>query len=359
MKFFVIFLFLTAGLTKASVAQTKIKYINASALHIIGKLQEKAPAFQRLDTASYPGLPPAVKRLLTQSAGMAVVFTSNSPAIWAKWCVSKAKTYDNMTSIANKGLDLYVRKNGQWQFAGVGRPSEQCSQYQIVKNMESGGKEFLLYLPLYDELFNLEIGIEEGSEIMPAPNPFRKTILIYGSSIVQGASASRPGMAYPARLSRLTGLHFINFGLSGSAKMERPVAGLVAEIDADAYILDCVPNSSPDEITQRTSYLVNSIKTRHPKAPVIIIQSIVRETSFVDLQWEKRIKLQNESMKKQYDSLCQKGVKGLYMISADGLLGNDHEGTTDGTHPNDLGFDRMLQKLLPEISAILKKHDVL
>lgn len=359
MKSFLIILTLLTGINHSSFAQKEIKYSNASALHIIGKLNAGAPGFHRLDTTAYPALPPGVKRLLTNAAGIAVTFTTNSTTIWAKWCVSKAKTNENMTAIANKGLDLYVKRDGKWQFAGVGRPSGQCSNYQITKNMEGGTKEFLLYLPLYDELNKLEIGIEEGSELLAGAEPFKKRILIYGSSIVQGASASRPGMAYPARLSRRTGLHFINFGLSGSAKMEKSVADVVTELDADAYILDCVPNSSPEEITERTAYLVQSIRARHPKAPIIIVQSIIREISFIDKQWTSRMKLQNENMRKQYDLLQKQGVKDLYFIDAKGLIGDDHEGTTDGTHPNDLGFDRMLQKMEPQIKAILDRHGII
>ena len=44
----------------------------------------------------------------------------------------------------------------------------------------------------------------------------------------------------------------------------------------------------------------------------------------------------------------------LYFIKEDRFLGTDHEGTVDGTHPNDLGFDRMLKKYKPAISKILK-----
>ena len=108
-------------------------------------------------------------------------------------------------------------------------------------------------MPLYDELTKLEIGVTPNASLQPLPTPFIKRILIYGSSIVQGASASRPGLAYPAMLSRATGLNFINMGVSGSAKMEKAAADLVAATPADAYILDCVPNSSPQEIKRAYS----------------------------------------------------------------------------------------------------------
>src|SRR5690606_17337574 len=114
----------------------------------------------------------------------------------------------------------------------------------------------------------------------PGEQPFHHRILVYGSSIVQGASASRPGLAYPARLSRSTGLNFLNLGMGGSAKMEKEVADMIADIPADAFVLDCVPNSFPAEIRERTGYLIKTIRAKHPQAPIIVMQSVIRETGY-------------------------------------------------------------------------------
>jgi hypothetical protein len=263
-----------------------------------------------------------------------------------------------MTPIANKGLDLYIIKDGNWQFAGVGKPDSICSLAVVAKNMDKSDKECLLYLPLYDQVSNVAIGIDEGSTIKAGAEPFKKQILIYGSSIAQGASASRPGMAYPARLSRKTGLNFLNLGLTGSAKMENAHADMVASISADAFILDCVPNPSPAEIKQRTAYLVNSIRAKHPTAAIIVVQSIIREGGYFDQKLGETVRQQNLNILKEVESLQQNGTKDLYLIKADDLLGHDHEGTTDGTHPNDIGFDRMLMVLEPAIMEILQRYKI-
>src|SRR5690606_36353763 len=187
------------------------------------------------------------------------------------------------------------------------------------------------------------------------PNPFKKNILVYGSSIVHGASASRPGLAYPARLSRETGYHFLNFGVSGNAKMEPEVARVIAQMDMDAFILDCVPNSSPEQVTARTSGLVKTIRAKHPGVPIIAIQSIVREGGNFNQSIAERVAAQNDNFKHEIEQLQQE-VDDLYLITADGLLRDDHEATTYGPHPNDLGFDRMLQKIRPAVLGILKQY---
>ncbi|WP_113662841.1 SGNH/GDSL hydrolase family protein [Pedobacter nanyangensis] len=338
------------------VAAQKLVFQDASHFYLYGKAENTPNAYHRIDTAKYSDLPPVVKQLLTNSAGLAICFKTNSTAIGAKWCVTDKKPGNNMTHIAQKGLDLYIKKDGKWQFAGVGRPSATCNEFTIAKNMDNSEKECMLFLPLYDELKSLEIGTAEGSKIVGIENPFRKKIVIYGSSIVHGAAASRPGMAYPTMLSRKTGLYFMNLGISGNAKMEKAAARMVSDIKADAFILDCIPNPSPEQIKERAEYFVKTIREKHPKAPIIIIQTIIREHSYFDLTVQSHVKKQNEEITAAFNRLKNAGMKDIYLITSEKLLGDDHDATTDGTHPSDLGFYRMTEQLAPKITNILAQY---
>ena len=51
-----------------------------------------------------------------------MLFATDSPLIKARWVTSEKNASENMTAIAQKGLDLYIKKDGEWVFAGVGRP---------------------------------------------------------------------------------------------------------------------------------------------------------------------------------------------------------------------------------------------
>lgn len=329
-------------------------YTSAQELLLVGKATSEGEYFHRVDTAKYHSMPPKVKKLFTNSAGLAISFTTNSPVIKAKWTVPDNPQLPNLTRIAQKGLDLYIKRDGKWQFAGVGMPGGVTTERVLVDNMGTEEKECLLYLPLYDELKSLEIGVLAGSYIRKGENPFKKKIVVYGSSILQGASASRPGMAYPARLARSSGYNFINLGLSGNGKMEKEVAAMMADIDADAFILDCIPNPSPKEIEERTVDFVLTLRQKHPDTPIIIIQTLIRETGNFNRKAREQVKQQNEAIAGQVEVLRKKNVKNLYFIKENCFLGTDHEGTIDGTHPNDLGFDRILKKYKPAIGKILK-----
>jgi hypothetical protein len=41
------------------------------------------------------------------------------------------------------------------------------------------------------------------------------------------------------------------------------------------------------------------------------------------------------------------------------MLGSDHEGSVDGIHPNDLGFDRMIKVIEPALRKIFRKYGIL
>lgn len=351
---FIVFLMMGSA-SNINAQGKKPIYTNAATLYTSGKMFTTAQPFQRVDTVKYPAMPLAVKRLYTYSAGLAICFTTNSTSITAKWCVNKPVTYPNLTPIASKGLDLYVLKNGKWQYSGVGRPDKDCSTGALVENMDDSEKSFTLYLPIYSELSSLEIGIDSGSYIKSRPET-KKRILVYGSSITEGASASRPGLAYPAALSRRLGFDFINAGVSGSAKMEPAVIAMLNDVKADAYILDCIPNSSDAVVKERALNMIKAIQAAHPGKPIIMLNSIVREQSFVDAKVNAMVKAQNMAIDSIAHNLLKIKTKDFYYLDTNGFLGDDHEGSTDGIHPNDLGSFRFVEKLQPLIEPILRKY---
>jgi len=340
----------------AELKAQKIEYTDARELTLYGKPHHSGPDYHRVDTARYRDMPAHVKTLSTHPTGLVIAFKTNSKEIHARWDVKqRIRPYDNMTAIASRGLDLYIKKNDQWIFAGAGRPDDTVtSTHKIVGNMADGEKECLLFLPLYDELISLEIGIQEGTSIRPLAIPWKGKVVIYGSSITQGASASRPGMAYPAQLARHLKYEFVNLGFSGSGKMEESVGRMVADVrDVDLFVLDCAANPSPQQIAERTEPFVKMIREQHPGVPILMIESVIREGGNFDQAIQKRVSEQNRNFRNAYTRLVENGMQELYLIRGDDLLGHDHEGTVDGTHPNDLGFDRMLKVIEPRIREIL------
>lgn len=334
------------------------KFIRAADLTLVGKAMATPPKqfYHRVDTLKYNGMPQSVKSQFTHSAGLAIAFTTNSTSISAKWSVKGGKGLPNIPHVNSMGLDLYVKKEGKWQYAGVGVPEAAYSEKVLADNMDAEPKECLLYLPTYDEITSLEIGVDKSAFIRPLENPFKGRYLIYGSSITQGASTSRAGLAYPARMSRATGFNFFNLGLSGNGKMEAPVMEMLADIECDAYIMDCIANPTPEEILSRAPHAIRMLRKRHPERPIIFIQRLMNEKGTFDEKVRQNNLQQNKAIEAVFNELKKERIPAIYLIKEHEFLGTDHEGTIDGVHPNDMGFDRMLQVIQPEIVSILKKQ---
>lgn len=343
---------LLGGLTGLNAQQI----IPSAELTVQGRAFPESPEFHRIDTAKYADLPPTVKKLYTNSAGLFVTFRTNSTTLSIDWETANATLGNNATPIMSRGFDAYVKEPDGWHFAGVARPNlkDEKSSFTMVENMEGTEKEFLLHFPLYKELKSFQLRIDEGASFTPTVQEFDKKIIVYGSSIVHGASASRPGMAYPAKISRNLQANVINMGVSGNARMELSVAQMINDIeDVDLIVMDCVPNCSPQQVKERTFAFVQELRKAHPDTPILMIESIIRQIGNYDQKWKQRLHDQNANFKTEYERLVAAGYDNLFYIPADHLIGDDHEGTVDGTHPTDVGFARMVEIIQPEIEKIL------
>ena len=117
-------------------------------------------------------------------------------------------------------------------------------------------------MPLYDKVEWLEIGILNGTKIEFQEKRSNKPIVVYGTSIVQGACASRPGMAWPSILGRKMNMQVINLGFNGSGRMESSVVDLLSEIDSKIFIIVCIPNLLVDNWKSAKIRDENELKER-------------------------------------------------------------------------------------------------
>ena len=336
-------------------SKSKFKYVDAATLNIINKIDKDCAPFSRIDAEKYE----ARKSLGKTSTGLAIAFRTNSCAIDVKWSTTGKKTGNNSTPILHSGLDLYIRDNGEWIFAGVARPKFNSNDHQCtaVKRMAEGTKECLLYLPMHNGVTSLEIGIDENATIEPLESPFKYKIAFIGSSITHGSSASRPGATYVARLGRELNAEAPNIGLSGQCKLDDYFANIVCGNKADAFVFDTFSNSTDKIIDERVYNFVKRVATAHPDKPMIFLQTIKRDIGYFDLGARKRNDDQRAAAEKWMKSLC-KEFKNVYFLNPGLVIGDNHEGTVDGTHLNDLGVQCTIDYLLPKLKKILKKYGI-
>lgn len=339
-----------------TMAGAQIVYHDASAFPLLGKATEAtATRYERLpDSLQHISRKP-LWDLGRNSAGLALRFRSNSTCIAARWEVRDNRSMNHMTPTGIKGLDLYCLQGGKWIFAGSGRPQGKINKATIVENMLPQEREYLLYLSLYDGVTSLAIGVDSLSEIrLPAIDlPRReKPIVFYGTSILQGGCASRPGMAHTNILERRLNRECINLGFSGNALLDLEIAHLMASVDASMFVLDFVPNATVEQMKERADEFYSIIRRKHPHTPILFIEDPIFTHSPFDTRIAKEVKDKNETLNAIFQSLKQRGEKNIYFLSSRDIIGHDGEATVDGIHFTDLGFMRYAEVLYP----ILKKH---
>ena len=297
--------------------------------------------------------------LSRNSAGLCVRFVTDATEIHARWAVTDSWLYQpNATAIAVSGLDLYVKMENGWRWLAVGIPKSQTNDVTLIKDLIPGKREYLLYLPLYNGTKFVELGIPTNCVIEKAPAwgaGERKPIVFYGTSILQGLSASRPGMVHSAILGRRFNYPTINLGFSGNGKMEPEMAGLLAELDPSIYVLDCLPNMNAAEIKERVEPCVKKLRAAHPAVPIVLVEDRTMQDSFLiagRMEWY-HLKDRAE-LKAACERLQKDGVKNLFYIPGEHLFGDDGEGSTDGSHPNDLGFLRQAEIFAQVLEPLLK-----
>jgi hypothetical protein len=112
----------------------------------------------------------------------------------------------------------------------------------------------------------------EGRDDYAHPPRKDKPILFYGTSITHGACASRTGMCFVNILGRRLDRPMLNFGFSGNGRMEVEVVKFLAELDPAIFVLDCVANTSPQWLTERTGPVVKLLRERHAETPILLVE---------------------------------------------------------------------------------------
>jgi len=297
--------------------------------------------------------------LSRDSAGICVRFVTDATSLHARWALTDPWLYlPNMTAIGKSGLDLYVKMENGWRWLAVGQPAAQTNEVVLVENLIPGKREYLLYLPLYNGTKFVELGIPANAVIEKAgawgPG-IRKPIVFYGTSILQGLSASRPGMVHSAILQRRFNWPAINLGFSGEGKMEPEMADLLAELDPSVYVLDCLPNMVADEIKERIEPCVRKLRAAHPDTPIVLVEDRTLQDSFLIAGRMEWYHLKDRAaLKAACEALKKSGVNNLYYIPGEHLLGDDGEGSVDGSHPTDLGSMRQAEIFAQVLGPLLK-----
>ena len=375
-KFCKVFLFAVAVLASANVFAQKaseLKYydVRELGLPVLGKGFDDC--VRQNDTISdgfYTRLPAdlqgvvrkAVWDLGQNSAGLAIRFRTNSKCIGAEWRPLNNFGMSHMTPTGVRGLDLYALVDGEWLFVGAGQPNGKKSRNVFIRKMNGEMREYIMYLPLYDGVINLSIGIDSTAVIEKphvadlVPSEKNLPIVFYGTSVTQGGCATRPGMAYPSIIERKLHRETVNLGFSGNGRMDKCLGDKIARIPASMYVIDCLANCTSQIVKDSTEHFIRAIVEANPDVPVLMVSNYCYPYQYLDAQFQIDTPEENAIWKEFAQKFRKEGYKNVRYIDAyakgnmkKSPIGPDHEGTVDGVHMTDLGFLRFADFLIKYI----------
>ncbi len=314
--------------------------------------------FQRLPDEAHGKVTDTVWNLSQDSAGMMVRFKTDATNIWARYKLHKPASgiaMPHMPATGVSGVDLYARdRSGKWRWVNVTKPTAPDVTQQLGNGLAPGSREYAAYLPLFNGIDKLEIGVPKDAKF-EGLTPREKPIVFYGTSITHGACASRPGMVHTAILGRRFDRPVINLGFSGNGKMDAAVGDELVKLDPAVYVIDCVPNMDATLVTQRCAPLVHQLREARPNTPIVLVEDRRNTNSWILPARDKHHTDNHAALAKAYAELKKEGVENLYYIGGDRLLGDDADGSTDGSHPSDLGFVRQADVFEPILRKALGK----
>ena len=375
-KFCKVFLFAVAVLASANVFAQKaseLKYydVRELGLPVLGKGFDDCVRqndtisdgyFTRLPADLQGVVRKAVWDLGQNSAGLAIRFRTNSKCIGAEWRPLNNFGMSHMTPTGVRGLDLYALVDGEWLFVGAGQPNGKKSRNVFIRRMNGEMREYIMYLPLYDGVINLSIGIDSTAVIEKphvadlVPSEKNLPIVFYGTSVTQGGCATRPGMAYPSIIERKLHRETVNLGFSGNGRMDKCLGEKIAKIPASMYVIDCLANCTSQIVKDSTEHFIRAIVEANPDVPVLMVSNYCYPYQYLDAQFQIDTPEENAIWKEFAQKFRKEGYKNVRYIDAyakgnmkKSPIGPDHEGTVDGVHMTDLGFLRFADFLIKYI----------
>lgn len=347
-------------------ADKEMKYVNALDLRIINKgFDDSLTPYTRIPAYLKDSVRPELWERSQCSTGMAVRFASDSKTIAVRYNLLWNTHMVHMADTGLKGVDLYrLSDGGEWEYVNTCRPYKQDSIQvkTFVENLKGDMREYMMYLPLYDGINWLEVGVEKESNISKPiiDNPLsHKQIVFYGTSILQGGCSTRTGMCGTNIVQRDLGIECVNIGISGEGKMDFCMARAMATIkDAVAFVIDPVPNCTEMMCDTLTYDFIKILRTLRPEVPIIMVEGPMYPYAKFDSFFANYLPKKNAAFHRNYLRLKAENPDNLFYVDCQNLYGGQ-EGTVDGIHATDIGFLAYAKKLEPTImQALLLSKDV-
>ena len=292
-------------------------------------------------------------------AGGRILFSTDSPfiSIKAEYGAGYVPTVCN--HVFSFGFDLYEFDGSKDKFVAA---------YRQIKGFDGKTAEFTGYtqkdgdmgyytinMPHFCEVKKMYIGIKKGYRLGRGKKYINeKPVVFYGSSITHGAAAGRPGNTYENFISQKYNLDYINLGFAGSALGEQAMAEYIANLPISVFVCDYDHNAPNEDHLRNTHFsFYETIRKKHPDIPYIMVS---RPDALANRLFGNMPDLRRDIIMESCEKAKAQSDENVYFIDGHTLFdGEFYEScTSDGCHPNDIGFMRMADKIGSVIAKVIK-----
>ena len=316
------------------------------------------PYYHRLPAEVAAATSEGVSKLERESAGGRVRFSTDSPYIAIRATFKVVGRSSHLTLLSSAGFDLYIDGEFGSRFVKEFRmPYDMTNYYENVIRIDSSVmRSYTINFPVHSVIEKLEVGLKPDAAL-DAPRAYKSfdPFVIYGSSIVHGTAATRPGLTYPAMISRDLNMDYRNVGFSGMAKGEEAMANWIATLPMSVFVCDYDHNTPTNEHLQNTHYrFYEIIREKNPDVPYIMVS---RPDFWTMPRDQKNILIRRDIIMSSYLKARALGDENVYFIDGISFFATTHQfdHTVDGCHPNDTGFIRMADSIGAVIKYALEK----
>jgi len=274
------------------------------------------------------------------SAGIRLHFVTNSRTLRFTYSLS------HLTTEATHAFDLY--ENGVLTQHAV-LPADEDA-HEISWTLGDGEKELILYLP-WAVYTKISAPVLDDSASF-SPVPCGKTVFLFGDSITQGFCAEYPSGTYAMRLSRALGVHLINKGI-GSERFRPEVLGHKDIIRPDAIVIAYGTNDwnscTYETVQHDAGAFFARLQEFYAGVPTVVITPISR----MDSDTEKPYGRPFSAIHDDIAALCADNPD-IRVLRGEPLMPRKASCfVADGIHPNDEGFARYAENLVPALKKLL------
>lgn len=291
-----------------------------------------------------------VVELYRNTAGGRIRFKTDSDILVIRHKGKAALTY-HTTPAMRSGYDVYIDRPQGAICLGCTKPEPfSLTEYEFTYNLGAGEKELTVNMPLYGNVEEVSIGLRENATASRhTPYKYNTPIVFYGSSITQGACASRPGKSYEAIISRKYDLNYTNLGFSGACRAEKAIVEYMAGLPMSAFVSDYDHNAPDHAHLEATHHaLYEAIREKHPDIPYFMVTR-------PDFYFNEDCIGRRDIVMKSYLDARAAGDKKVYFIDGSAFFNGAPVGDLllDRVHPNDEGFGRMAAYIGDVIAKVM------